>query len=83
LTTQAPRITGLLDSELSDWRGQVYGLINPLVVIIYTVVQIGTSWYYTKAVNADDNSNTQFVGPFTDQIVASTMMSSAKTRDGF
>lgn len=83
MTLQAPRITGLLDSKLGDWRGQVYGLINPPVTAIYTAFQIGSAWWYAKAFNAGPNSTTIFVGPWPDQTTATSQMNKAKHIDGF
>jgi hypothetical protein len=78
-----PRITGLIDSELGDWRAQTYGVVNPLTTAVYTVVRIGTNWWYTKAFNAGNNSITLFVGPWIDSITATTMMNATKITDGF
>jgi hypothetical protein len=79
----APRITGLLDCELGDWRGQVYGLINPPVVAIYTVIPIGSLFWYTKVYQAGANSTIIFVGPWPDSATATAMANSAKKLDGF
>lgn len=81
--TTTPRITGLIDATLGDWRGQVYGLVNPQVSAIYTVVPIANAWYYTKAINAGDSSTTTFVGPWSDSGTALSQMNAAKIRDGF
>jgi hypothetical protein len=78
-----PRITGLIDSELGDWRAQVYGLVNPPVTAIYATVQVSSNWWYSKAFGAGANSVTYFVGPWPDQVTALNMMNIAKTRDGF
>jgi hypothetical protein len=78
-----PRITGLIDSELADWRGMVYGLVNPKVTAIYQVVAVSGSWYYIKAFNAGVNSATITVGPWPDQATAIIQMNSSKTIDGF
>jgi hypothetical protein len=79
----APRITGLIDSTLGDWRAQVYGLINPPVTAIYSAIPIGLIWYYTKAINAGNNSTTLFVGPWPDEATAIAMMNQARIGDGF
>lgn len=78
-----PRITGLIDSELSEWRAMVYGLVNPQISAIYTIISIANMWYYTKAINAGDNSTTTFIGPWPDRDTALSQMNAAKARDGF
>jgi hypothetical protein len=61
----------------------VYGLVNPKVTVVYQVVQIGTAWYYIKALNAGANSATISVGPWPDQATAIVRMNSSKAIDGF
>jgi hypothetical protein len=81
--SSTPRITGLIDSATSDWRAQVYGLVNPPVTAIYSVIQIGSLWWYSKALNAGPNSTTIFVGSWPDQTTATDMMNQARIIDGF
>lgn len=78
-----PRFTGLIDSKLGDWRAQVVGLVNPVATGIYTVIPIGSLFWYTKALNSGPNSTTIFVGPFPDSPTATSAMNAAKHTDGF
>jgi hypothetical protein len=78
-----PHVTGLIDSGLGDWRAQVVGLVNPVTTAIYSVIPIGSLWFYTKAINSGPNSTTIFVGPWPDSPTATSMMNTAKHIDGF
>lgn len=78
-----PHFTGLLDSTKEGWRAQVVGLVNPITTAIYSVIPIGSLWFYTKAINSSPSSTTIFVGPWPDSTTATAMMNAAKHIDGF
>lgn len=78
-----PRITGLIDSKLGDWRAMTFGMVNPVVTASYFVLQINGLWFYEKAFSTAQGGNTQLIGPWPDQSTASQMATNAKSLDGF